>query len=106
MMVLVLAIPSILLMCCVLEEAPLRSTGAFEEKPIWFGVWSTTDVFGQATGTLLCFFFVAITFIGFASLSAIWYMVWRGSVAWDPQGASLGDTMPDLAGAALIQSAT
>jgi len=98
--VLLIAVPSILMLCLVLDEAPLKLERSLDDSPVFFGVWSATDMFGQGWGTLICLFFVSFMLFGFAIMATAWYTVWRGSVAWSAESTSLSDMM---GGAALLQ---
>jgi len=101
--VLIIAVPSILMLCLVLDEAPLKLERSLDDSPVFFGVWSATDMFGQGWGTLICLFFVAFMLFGFAIMATAWYTVWRGSVAWSSESTSLSDMM---GGAALLQQSS
>merc|ERR1719198_919634 len=81
----------------------MKMDRSLDEVPVFLGVWSATDMFGQGWGTLLCLFFVAFMLFGFAIMGASWYAVWRGSVAWSADSTSLSDMMPG-GGAALLQA--
>merc|ERR1719476_136179 len=61
---------------------------SLDEIPFFCCVWSTTDVFGQACGTLICLFFVVIVLFGFSSFAASVYTVYRGNQAWSAGGSS------------------
>lgn len=79
--VVMIAAPSILLMMCILEECPVSPKSSLEDTPIFCGMFSTADIFGNAAASLMCFFFVVIALFGFAGMAGGWYMVARGSVA-------------------------
>lgn len=96
-MVLMLAVPSVLLLCCVLEECPL-TTGkhTLEDVPVFCCCYSTSDAVGQATATIICFFFALFVLFGFTSISTVWYIVWRGSYASNPDEASFSGSVPSM----------
>merc|ERR1719277_2271985 len=100
-LVFAIAVPSIVMLCLILDEAPLKMDRSMEEIPIFFCMWSTTDVFGQSWGTLLCLFFVVFMLLGFGTLSGSWYTVWRGGVAWSTEGS---ENIADYIPGALLQT--
>jgi len=97
-----IAVPSIIMMCFVLEEAPLKMERSLDDVPV-FVFWSATEMFGQGWGTLICLFFVCFMLFGFAIAATSWYTVWRGSVAWNADSTSLSDMMTG-GSAALLQA--
>lgn len=86
-----IALPSILLLLCILEESPVSTGKSFEELPVFCGMFSTSDVFGNAMASLICFFFCAIVLFGFAGFAGGWYVVLRGSQMSSPEGTSVGE---------------
>lgn len=98
----VIAIPSILLMLCILEECQVDMKDSLENAPIFCFQFSTADVFGNATASLMCFFFLVIVLFGCAGTAGGWYMVWRGTVASD-SGLGLSDLTN---GVAFLQNGT
>jgi len=98
---LVIAVPSFVMFCFILDEAPLKFDRPLDDTPV-FIFWSATDMFGQGWGTLICLFFVSFMLFGFAILGTSWYTVWRGNVAWNSESTSLSDMIPS--GAALLQA--
>mmetsp|Transcript_31780 Transcript_31780/g.58328 ORF Transcript_31780/g.58328 Transcript_31780/m.58328 type:complete len:159 (+) Transcript_31780:106-582(+) len=78
---LVVAVPAIMLMCCVLEECPLKTSKTFEDIPFFCGVFSMSDVVGFSNASWVCFVFIALTIIVSAGLSSLFFAGWRGAVA-------------------------
>mmetsp|Transcript_38560 Transcript_38560/g.99648 ORF Transcript_38560/g.99648 Transcript_38560/m.99648 type:complete len:178 (-) Transcript_38560:117-650(-) len=91
---LVIAVPSIIMFCYILEEAPVktRSGDTFEDIPFFCGLSANQCCDSPASASLLCFFIVVIGLLFFASASGLWFAVWGGLVA-RGGGFRLGDTV-------------
>jgi len=100
--VVMIALPSILLLLCILEESPVSTNKSFEDVPVFCGLFSTADVFGNAMASLICFFFSAIVLFGFAGFAGGWYAVLRGNQIAQPEGTSVSEM---TGGYALVQVA-
>lgn len=87
MVVGMIAAPSILLLLCVLDECPVGPKDPLEDAPVLLG-FSVSDVFGNATGSLVCFFFVVFVLFTFSSLAGFWAVNFRGLVASDYGGGA------------------
>merc|ERR1719456_1494066 len=95
MVVFLVAVPAIFLMCCILDECPVRSKSSFEEMPVLCGA-APADVFGSGLASLVCFFFIAITIFGCAAFAGGFYMTWRGQVQMG--GADINESTDSLFG--------
>jgi len=100
MLVLVIAVPSIIMLCLVLEECPLKTKDPVEDIPILCGP-SASECCGPADSSIFCFFIIILVLFGFGITSSIWFMVWRGAVMANPDGAGFSEAAASLA---LIQS--
>merc|ERR1719379_1532267 len=86
-----IAAPAIVLLCCVLDECPMKTKTSFEEQPFFCGA-TPQDTLGNGPATLCCFFFVIFAMFGFASFAGGQYMMWRGEVQMG--GANVYDYSP------------
>mmetsp|Transcript_17074 Transcript_17074/g.39855 ORF Transcript_17074/g.39855 Transcript_17074/m.39855 type:complete len:159 (-) Transcript_17074:47-523(-) len=78
---LVVAVPAIVLMCCILEECPLKTTKTFEDIPFFCGVFSMSDIAGFSNAHWVCFIFIALAIVVSAGFSSLFFAGWRGAVA-------------------------
>lgn len=98
--VLFIAAPSILMLCCILDECPMQPAkgGTLEDVPFFFGCFAMSDCTSPATASLVCFFFVVFVLMGFSAFSGFFFMLWRGSVLEKQSGdVDLPDTISNLA---------
>uniref|UniRef100_A0A7S1MFU7 Uncharacterized protein n=1 Tax=Alexandrium catenella TaxID=2925 RepID=A0A7S1MFU7_ALECA len=84
----IIAAPAILLLCCILEECPLKSKDTLEDMPLLCGM-TATDCSGKGDASLLCFFFVIVVIAFFTTASGMFFMAWRGAVMASPQGTTV-----------------
>merc|ERR1719288_2906 len=84
--------PAVLLLCCILEECPLKTKDTFEDLPLLCGV-AANDCCTGGGSSPLCFAFVVGAVMFFMTASGMWLVAWRGAVMSSPGGASVTGTI-------------
>jgi hypothetical protein len=96
MIMVVIAVPSIIMFCFILEEAPMKAQSGrgetFEDLPFFFGLSANQCCDSPATASLFCFFVVVVGLFLFASMGTLWFAVWGGMIS-RGSGFKMSETM-------------
>mmetsp|Transcript_56153 Transcript_56153/g.130757 ORF Transcript_56153/g.130757 Transcript_56153/m.130757 type:complete len:174 (+) Transcript_56153:124-645(+) len=87
-----IAAPAVLILCCILEECPLKSKDTFEDLPLLCG-FTANDCSDRGASSLFGLIVLAAMFLLFSASAGFWYMTWRGAVMASSDGASVSSVV-------------